>query len=280
MNGAVINTGYLCCLSNHDLTPRSLWGRRFEQCSCATSGPLCLPSCCVQFDAWRPRIFSCCLPKVTCSSAKMRYTQHREALLSFPPPTHTHTKTYIHIHTHPMGNHCSAPLSKRCIRDISSLTPGIQFYETRWERFCRSNEVESEINHCTRHVRKGWRRKEIQYFAASVSETKNGTEAPPKSRSGQERWKRKERRATLSKWTCLHLPSSSRGARSLSHERSILCKEFQIKPSMKGWEEWQQCIQPAELNESGTLTVSVDQRWELGGWPVRRNFSLSAVWHW
>lgn len=47
-----------------------------------------------------------------------------------------------------MANHCSAPFSMRRIRDISSLTPGIQFCETRRERFCRGSEVESGIFHC------------------------------------------------------------------------------------------------------------------------------------
>lgn len=36
----------------------------------------------------------------------------------------------------------------RRIRDISSLTPGIQFCETRRERFCWGSEVESGIFHC------------------------------------------------------------------------------------------------------------------------------------
>ena len=36
----------------------------------------------------------------------------------------------------------------RRIRDISSLTPGIQFCETRRERFCRASEVESGTFHC------------------------------------------------------------------------------------------------------------------------------------
>lgn len=62
-----------------------------SKCSCATTGPLCLPSRCFQFDA-RPSIFSRCLPKVTYSSAIMRYTLHREDSLFFSPPyTHAHT---------------------------------------------------------------------------------------------------------------------------------------------------------------------------------------------
>lgn len=92
----------------------------------------CLPSRCFYCEA-RPRNVPHCLPKVTHSSAIMRYTQHREASVSFPPP---------------MANHCSAPFSMRRIRDISSLTPGIQFCETRRERFCRGSEAESGIFDC------------------------------------------------------------------------------------------------------------------------------------
>lgn len=44
----------------------------------------CLPSRCFYCEA-RPRNVPHCLPKVTHSSAIMRYTQHREASVSFPP---------------------------------------------------------------------------------------------------------------------------------------------------------------------------------------------------
>lgn len=47
-----------------------------------------------------------------------------------------------------MANHCSVPFSMHRIQDVSSLTPRIQFCETRWERFCRGTEVESGIFHC------------------------------------------------------------------------------------------------------------------------------------
>lgn len=92
----------------------------------------CLPSRCFYCEA-HPRNVPHCLPKVTHSSAIMRYTQHREASVS-SFPSH--------------GESLLSPFSMRRIRDISSLTPGIQFCETRWERFCRGSEVESGIFHC------------------------------------------------------------------------------------------------------------------------------------
>lgn len=97
------------------------------------SGRNRLPTRCFWSDA-RLRNVPNCLPKVTHSSAIMRYSLHRERLhSSFSPP---------------MANHCSAPFSMRRIRDISSLTPRIQFCGTQWERFCRGSEVESGIFHC------------------------------------------------------------------------------------------------------------------------------------
>lgn len=148
------------------------------------------------------------------------------------PYTDTHRHTQTHTHNHPMENHCSAPFSKCCIWDISSLTPGIQFCETRWERFCRGNEVESGIIHCARlswitSAREGWVWKEIQCFATSVSEAKNETDAPWKSRSGQKRQKRKERRATLSRWTCLHLSDVAKVVPG-EPEASVMSVLFQL----------------------------------------------------
>lgn len=89
-----------------------------------------LPACCSQSDARLSNVFHC-LPKVTYSSDIMRFTLHS---LHSPFPS-------------PMANHCSVPFSMRRVPDISSLTPGIRFCETRRERFCRGSELESGIFH-------------------------------------------------------------------------------------------------------------------------------------
>lgn len=85
MKEAVTSTDCKFCLSNHDRTHRSPWGCTFEQLRCTPpSGRCCLPSHSFYCEA-RMRNVPQCLPKVTHSSAIMRYTQHREASVSFSP---------------------------------------------------------------------------------------------------------------------------------------------------------------------------------------------------
>lgn len=78
----------------------------------------------------------------------------------------------------------------------------------------------------------------MQYSATSVAETENETEAPRKSRSGQERRKRRERRATLSKWTCLHLSGAAKvvpgepGASAMSVRFQLITRKDRSKGTL------------------------------------------------
>lgn len=171
MKGAVISTDYLFYLTNHDQAHTSLWGCRFEQWMCATIGPLSFTS--PLLLEWRSsEKYS---PLFTKGNTQFSHNEIHSTQIGFTTP--------------PMANHCSAPFSMRRIRDISSLTPRIQFCETRRERFCRGSEVESGIFHyCWTQLPSAWIRSErgcggkysrrarrFSALATTVWETKKGT---------------------------------------------------------------------------------------------------------
>lgn len=120
------------CLSNHNRSRRVLRDRPFERLHFCTAPPgrRCLPSRRLHCKA-RMRNMLQCSPKVTHSSAIMRYAQHREASVSFP--------------SLPWRMAAQASFSMRRRRGLSSLTPAIQSCETQRERFCRGSEVESAV---------------------------------------------------------------------------------------------------------------------------------------
>lgn len=133
MKRAVIRADYLFYLTNHDRTHTSLWGCIFEQWHCGTVGPWSFTS--LLLLEWRStKKYSPLFTKgnTQFSHNEIHSTQRGFTLLA-PPP---------------MANHCSAPFSMRRILDISSLTPRIQFCETRQESFRWGSEVESGIFYC------------------------------------------------------------------------------------------------------------------------------------
>lgn len=286
----------LFILGNHDLTGWSLRDFGFERCSCATTGPLCLPSRCFQFDA-RPRIFSHCLPKVTYSSAIMRYTLHREDSLFFSPP-------YTHAHT-PHGESLLSPFLQALYTRHKLLNPqNTVLWDSVGAIFRGQRGGIWHISLCWTQlpsgwitvVRKGWTWMEIQVSSPPQCEIQNETKVLQKiSRSTQGRLKKSKSRTTLSEWTCLHLSNVAKavqrepdasamtvpsqiitrmGAKELGEEGGEKIIDARISDQTKHEEVrgWEQCEQPGELSESDTLAVSVDQQCEMSGWPVRRNF--------
>lgn len=93
--------------------------------------------------AFRVTLASEIFPLFTKGNTQFSHNEiHSTERLHSPSPPHPHPPLP------PMANHCSAPFSMRRIRDISSLTPRIQFCETRQESFCWASEVESGIFCC------------------------------------------------------------------------------------------------------------------------------------
>lgn len=130
MKRAVISTDYKFYLSNHDWSHRSLWGCIFEQWLHATIGPLLFTIPLLLLWSSPEK----CSPLFTKGNTQFSHDEIHPTQASVSSfPSH--------------GESLLSPFSMRCTRDISSLTPGIQFCETLWERFCRGSEVESGIFH-------------------------------------------------------------------------------------------------------------------------------------